>query len=192
MLADATGAKTDRAGRIEVLPDLTLPGHPEVFAVGDMATLDNLPGVCEVAMQGGLHAANTIKRRLKGRGTVAFKYRDLGSAAAIGRFKAIVSVRGLRLSGFPGWVVWLFVHVAFLNGFGNRLTALWRWSRSMIGQRPPRARLQRRAHRRRPQPARRGQGQGHAQALPDPRVRPQAASTASGADDVPDELNGTE
>ncbi len=67
MLAEATGAETDRAGRIAVLPDLTLPGHPEVFAVGDMATVNNLPGVCEVAMQGGLHAANTIKRRLKGR-----------------------------------------------------------------------------------------------------------------------------
>ena len=68
---------------------------------------------------------------------MAFKYRDLGSAAAIGRFKAIVSVRGLRLSGFPGWVVWLFVHIAFLNGFGHRLTALWRWSRSMVGRARP-------------------------------------------------------
>ena len=101
MLAEATGAETDRAGRIAVLPDLTLPGHPEVFAIGDMASIDNLPGVCEVAMQGGLHAANTIKRRLKGGDSVPFKYRDLGSAAAIGRFKAIVSVKGLRLSGFP-------------------------------------------------------------------------------------------
>ncbi len=137
MLADATGAETDRAGRIAVLPDLTLPGHPEVFAVGDMASIDNLPGVCEVAMQGGLHAANTIKRRLRGREGVRFKYRDLGSAAAVGRFKAIVSVRGLRLSGFPGWVVWLFVHVAFLNGFGHRLTALWRWSISMVGSARP-------------------------------------------------------
>jgi NADH dehydrogenase len=137
LLAEATGATTDRAGRIAVLPDLTLPGHPEVFAVGDMATIDNLPGVCEVALQGGLHAANTVKRRLKGREGVPFKYRDLGSAAAIGRFKAIVSVRGLHLSGFPGWVVWLFVHIAFLNGFGNRLAALWRWSRSMVGRARP-------------------------------------------------------
>jgi NADH dehydrogenase len=137
MLAEATGAETDRAGRIAVLPDLTLPGHPEVFAVGDMATVNSLPGVCEVAMQGGLHAANTVKRRLKGRDGVPFKYRDLGSAAAIGRFKAVVSVRRLRLSGFPGWVVWLFVHLAFLNGFGNRLAALWRWSRSMLGRSRP-------------------------------------------------------
>ena len=137
MLAEATGAETDRAGRVAVLPDLSLPGHPEVFAVGDMATVNNLPGVCEVALQGGLHAANTIKRRLRGHESVPFKYRDLGSAAAIGRFKAIVSVRGLHLSGFPGWVVWLFVHVAFLNGFGNRLRALWRWSRSMLGRARP-------------------------------------------------------
>ncbi len=137
MLADATGAEIDRAGRIAVLPDLTLPGHPEVFAVGDMATVNNLPGVCEVAMQGGLHAANTIKRRIKGRESVPFKYRDLGSAAAIGRFKAIVSVRGVRLSGFPGWVVWLFVHVAFLNGFGHRVAALWRWSLAMVGHARP-------------------------------------------------------
>ena len=120
-----------------MLPDLTLPGHPEVFAIGDMASIDNLPGVCEVAMQGGLHAANTIKRRLKGADSVPFKYRDLGSAAAIGRFKAMVSVRGIRLSGFPGWVVWLFVHLAFLNGFGNRFTALWRWGRSMVGRARP-------------------------------------------------------
>ena len=170
LLAQGCGAQTDRAGRIAVLPDLTLPGHPEVFALGDMASLDDLPGVCEVAMQGGLHAANTIRRRLKGRDGVPFKYRDLGSAAAIGRFKAIVSVRGLRLSGFPGWVVWLFVHIAFLNGFGNRLAALWRWGRAMVGSRPTGAGLQRRAHRRRPQPARRRQGGIHAQALPDPRV----------------------
>jgi NADH dehydrogenase len=137
-LAEASGAETDRAGRIAVLPDLTLPGHPEVFALGDMATVNDLPGLCEVAMQGGLHAANTIRRRLKGdTRNVAFTYRDLGSAAAIGRFKAIVSVRGLRLSGLPGWFVWLFVHIAFLNGFSNRLSTLFRWARSMIGRSRP-------------------------------------------------------
>jgi NADH:ubiquinone reductase (H+-translocating) len=137
MLAEASGAQTDRAGRIAVLPDLSLPGHPEVFAVGDMASVNDLPGVCEVAMQGGLHAANTIKRRLNGKESVPFKYRDLGSAAAIGRFKAIVSVRGLRLSGFPGWVVWMFVHLAFLNGFGSRFTTMWRWVTSMVGKARP-------------------------------------------------------
>ena len=117
-----------------MLPDLTIPGHPEVFAIGDMASLDNLPGVAEVAMQGGLHAANSILRRLRNEPTNSFKYRDLGSVATIGRFRAIVSVKGIRLSGFPGWVVWMFVHLAFLTGFGNRFTTLLRWLRSMIGR----------------------------------------------------------
>ena len=134
LLAEACGAEVDRAGRISVLPDLTLPGHPEVFAVGDMASLNNLPGVAEVAMQGGLHSANTVLRRLKGKDTKPFTYRDLGSVATIGRFRAVVSVKGIRLSGFPGWVVWMFVHLAFLTGFGNRLTTLMRWLRSMIGR----------------------------------------------------------
>ncbi|HZD65212.1 MAG TPA: NAD(P)/FAD-dependent oxidoreductase [Acidimicrobiales bacterium] len=137
-LAEASGADIDRAGRIAVLSDLTLPRHPEVFAIGDMARVANLPGICEVAMQEGLHAANTIRRRLSGdtRAT-PFTYRDLGSAATIGRFKAIVSVRKLRLSGFPGWIVWLVVHVTFLNGFGNRVAALYRWAKAMIGRSRP-------------------------------------------------------
>jgi NADH dehydrogenase len=141
MLADATGAKTDRAGRIETLPDLTLPGHPEVFAVGDMVSLDDLPGVAEVAMQGSLHAANTIVRRLEGRpGAKPFKYRDLGSVAAVARFQAICSFRGVRLSGLSAWMVWFFVHLGFLNGFGSRASALWRWFRAMVGSaRPERA-----------------------------------------------------
>jgi NADH:ubiquinone reductase (H+-translocating) len=134
LLAEASGATVDRAGRIEVLPDLTLPGHPEVFVVGDMASLDNLPGVAEVAMQGGLHAANSILRRLKDEPTKPFHYRDLGSVATIGRFRAIVSVKGIHLSGFPGWVVWMFVHLAFLTGFGNRLSTMLKWLRSMIGR----------------------------------------------------------
>ena len=140
-LAEAVGVDTDRAGRIAVLPDLSLPGHPEVFCVGDMVTLNHLPGVAEVAMQGSLHAASTIARRLRGDDDPKpFKYRDLGSVAAIGRFRAVVSFRRLRLTGPPAWVVWLFVHLAFLNGFGNRFSAIWRWSISMIGRaRPERA-----------------------------------------------------
>jgi NADH:ubiquinone reductase (H+-translocating) len=136
-LADACGLEVDRAGRIPVQPDCSLPGHPEVFAVGDMMALNNLPGVAEVAMQGGLHAANTILRRQKGQPVLPFKYRDLGSVATIGRFKAIVSVHGVRLSGFPGWVVWAFVHLAFLTGFGNRLTTVLKWTRSNIGRGRP-------------------------------------------------------
>jgi NADH dehydrogenase len=137
-LAEATGAPLDRAGRIGVLPDLTLPGHPEVFAVGDMVTYENLPGVAEVAMQGGLHAANTVRRRLDGdTRTLKYHYRDLGSVATIGRFRAVCSVRGLRLSGLPAWLVWLFVHLAFINGFGNRFATLRRWATSMIGRARP-------------------------------------------------------
>ncbi len=133
-LAAACGAQVDRAGRIEVLPDLTLPGHPEVFAVGDMTSLDGLPGVAEVAMQGSLHAAHTIGRRLRGLEEAnPFRYRDLGSVATIGRFRAIFSWRGIRMSGFPAWVVWAFVHLAFLNGFASRLTTLMRWIRWMVG-----------------------------------------------------------
>jgi NADH:ubiquinone reductase (H+-translocating) len=133
-LAAASGVSVDRAGRVAVQPDLTLPGHPEVFAIGDMTTLNNLPGVAEVAMQGGLHAANTIARRLNGKESVPFKYRDLGSVATISRFRAIASVHRLHLSGFPGWLVWFFVHLAFLTGFGNRLSTMLRWLRSMIGR----------------------------------------------------------
>ncbi len=133
-LAKATGADLDRAGRIAVLPDLTLPGHPEIFVVGDMMSLDRLPGVAEVAIQGGLHAANSIVRRLSGEPVAPFKYRDLGSAAAVGRFRSIVDFKGLRLSGFPGWVVWAVVHLTFLTGFGNRITTLLKWTRSFVGR----------------------------------------------------------
>jgi NADH:ubiquinone reductase (H+-translocating) len=133
MLASASGGTTDRSGRVATNPDLTIAGHPEVFAVGDMVTLDNLPGVAEVALQGSLHAANTIKRRLDGKDTKPFTYRDLGSVAAIGRFRAICSIKGVRLSGFPAWLVWLFVHLAFINGFGNKLGALFRWGWAMVG-----------------------------------------------------------
>ena len=136
-LGKASGAEVDRSGRVAVLPDCSLPGHPEVFVVGDMMSLDHLPGVAEVAMQGGLHAANTILRRLDGKPAAEFNYRDLGSVATIGRFKAIVSVRGVRLHGFPGWVVWAFVHLAFLTGFGNRLTTVLKWARSNIGRGRP-------------------------------------------------------
>ena len=135
LLADATGADVDRSGRIAVLPDLTLPGHPEVFAVGDMTTLDHLPGVAEVAMQGGLHSARTIARRLDGDDrSIPFTYRDLGSVATIGRFRAICSFGRVRLSGLPAWVVWLFVHLAFLNGYANRGTTVLRWLRWMVGR----------------------------------------------------------
>ena len=97
-LAEATGAEVDRAGRIQVLPDCTLPGHPEIYVVGDVMALDGLPGVAEVAMQTGIHAAASIKRQVSGHGDPRpFKYRDLGSMAAVSRFRAIVDFKGIRV-----------------------------------------------------------------------------------------------
>ncbi|MFN8160437.1 MAG: NAD(P)/FAD-dependent oxidoreductase [Solirubrobacterales bacterium] len=134
LLAAASGAECDRSGRIATEPDCSLPGHPEVFVIGDMASLNDLPGVAEVAMQGGIHAARTISGRLRGRETGEFRYRDLGSMAMISRFRAIVSFKGLRVSGFPGWLMWLFVHLAFLTGFRNRLMAVIGWFLSFVGR----------------------------------------------------------
>ena len=132
LLAEASGATCDRAGRIVVREDCTLPGHPEVFAIGDMMALDDLPGVAEVAMQSGIHAANTIKRRLRGEEAASFTYRDLGSMATISRFHAVVSFKGVRVSGFVGWLMWLFVHIAFLTGFKNRLAAMFHWTGTFL------------------------------------------------------------
>lgn len=130
-LAEQTGAETDRAGRIKVLPDLTLPGHPEISVVGDLMSLDELPGVAEVAMQAGLYAALRIKHRVRGRETAKpFRYRDLGSAAYISRGKAVLSAGPVRLSGLLGWIGWLFIHIAFLTGYRNRLGAVLTWSYS--------------------------------------------------------------
>jgi NADH:ubiquinone reductase (H+-translocating) len=137
MLGEASGAEVDRAGRVSVRPDCTLPGHPEVFAIGDMMSLNGLPGVAEVAMQQGVHASSSIKRRLRGRETREFRYRDLGSMATISRFRAVVSFAGIRLSGFLGWLVWLFVHLAFLTGFKNRLSTIPRWAFTFIGNGRP-------------------------------------------------------
>jgi NADH dehydrogenase len=137
MLGEATGAEVDRAGQVSVLPDCTLPGHPEVFAIGDMMSLDELPGVAEVAMQQGLHASSTILHRLRGEEARPFRYRDLGSMATISRFRAVVSFKGIRLSGFLGWMAWLFVHLAFLTGFKNRLATIPRWAAAFIGNGRP-------------------------------------------------------
>ncbi|MDQ6797667.1 MAG: NAD(P)/FAD-dependent oxidoreductase [Actinomycetota bacterium] len=133
LLAEATGVEVDHAGRIAVLGDLTLPGHPEVFVVGDMVSLDDLPGVAEVAMQGGIHAARSIIRRRKGEPTDPFRYRDLGSMATLGRFRAVLSVGRLKLTGFPAWLVWAFVHIVTLSSVAGRLGTLFRWAGAMIG-----------------------------------------------------------
>jgi NADH:ubiquinone reductase (H+-translocating) len=134
LLADASGAECDRAGRIQVLPDCSLPGHREVFAIGDMMSLDDLPGVAEVAMQQGIHAAFTIRRRLHGmEESKPFRYHDLGSMATIARFRAIVSFKGIRVGGFVGWLMWLFVHITFMTGFKNRFITLLQWLITYVG-----------------------------------------------------------
>ena len=128
VLAKATGAESDRAGRILVQPDLTIPGHPEISVIGDLMSLDKLPGVAEVAMQGGLYAGHRIRRKAEGRDSgKPFHYRDLGSAAYISRGNAVMSAGRLQISGLPGWVGWLFIHIAFLTGYRNRLGAILTW-----------------------------------------------------------------
>ncbi|HEU4346980.1 MAG TPA: NAD(P)/FAD-dependent oxidoreductase [Actinoplanes sp.] len=134
-LAEATGAEIDRAGRIKVNPDLTVPGHPEIFAVGDMSVPDHLPGVAQVAIQGGRYAAGQIKRRLAGDEPAGpFRYRDKGSMATISRFSAVASVGKLHFSGFIGWLMWLAVHLLYLVGFKNRVTAVLHWAVSFLGR----------------------------------------------------------
>ena len=135
LLAKQSGAGLDRAGRIEVQPDLTLPGHPEVFVVGDMIALDGLPGVSQVAIQGGRHAAREIRSRLAGTpGGQAFSYHDKGSMATISRFSAVASIGRLRFSGFTAWLLWLAVHLFYLVGFKNRLTTLLHWAVTFVGR----------------------------------------------------------
>lgn len=128
-LATRLGASTDRAGRIAVEADLTVPGHPDVFVVGDLIDLDHLPGVAEVAMQGGVHAAGNIRRSLAGRtpARTPFRYRDLGSAAYISAGHAVVKAGPLQLSGRLGWLGWGLIHIAFLTGFTNRASTLVSW-----------------------------------------------------------------
>jgi NADH:ubiquinone reductase (H+-translocating) len=130
-LAAATGAERDRSGRIAVRDDLTVDGHPEVSVIGDMMSLRKLPGVAEVAMQAGFYTGRRIDRLLTGRGTAGtarpFKYHDLGSAAYISRGRAVISANRVRLSGLPGWFAWLFIHIAFLTGYRNRVGAILTW-----------------------------------------------------------------
>ena len=134
-LAMQSGAKLDRAGRVEVQPDLTLPGHPEVYVVGDMMSLNRLPGVAQVAIQGGRHAARDIRARIEGRESgKAFKYHDKGSMATISRFSAVASIGKLKLTGFIAWLMWLAVHLVYIIGFKHRVTTLLHWAVSFVGR----------------------------------------------------------
>jgi NADH:ubiquinone reductase (H+-translocating) len=138
-LAEKTGAEVDRAGRVAVEPDLTLPGHPEVFAIGDMVSVrgedgkpEVLPGVAPVAMQQGRYAAKVVRARLSGGSTGPFHYRDKGNLATIGRARAVADLHVIRLSGFIAWVTWLTVHIWYLIGFQNRLLVILRWAFSFM------------------------------------------------------------
>lgn len=137
MLAKVTGAEQDKAGRILVQPDLTIAGHPEISVVGDLMSLDHLPGVAEVAMQAGYYAGKRIRQQVvAGDGEPAipakapkpFRYRDLGSAAYLSRGRAVISVGRFHASGLIGWFGWLGIHIAFLTSFRNRLGAILTWA----------------------------------------------------------------
>jgi NADH dehydrogenase len=140
-LGEATGADVDRAGRVSVAPDLTLPGHPEVFALGDMVRVlgedgepQELLGVAPVAMQEGRYVAKVIRARVRGREHEPFRYRDKGNVATIGRSRAVADIKGLKVSGFPAWLLWLGIHIFYLIGFQNRIVVLIRWSFSFFSR----------------------------------------------------------
>ena len=131
------GVPLDRAGRVTVERDLSIPGHPEVFVVGDAAAFVDakgqpLPGVAQVAMQGGVHAARTIQRRIKDEPSGAFTYKDKGNMAIIGRGSAIADIRGLRFSGPIAWLAWLFLHIFELIGFRNRIVVMVEWAAAYV------------------------------------------------------------
>ena len=133
LLAKRTGTETDRSGRIKVKPDLTVPNYPDIFVVGDMAFTAQpdgkpLPGVAQVAMQEGSYAAKQIMSRIKGAAnTKPFAYFNKGDLAVIGRAEAVANIFGVHLSGFPAWLVWLFIHLLYIVEFQSRILVLIEW-----------------------------------------------------------------
>jgi NADH:ubiquinone reductase (H+-translocating) len=127
------GVPVDRAGRVRVAPDCSVPGHPEIFVIGDLASIDQpngepVPGVAPAAIQMGRHTASNLRRLLAGQPTRPFRYFDKGSLATIGRAAAVAEVGRLRLSGFIAWFFWVFVHIMYLIGFRNRVLVLIQWA----------------------------------------------------------------
>jgi NADH dehydrogenase len=129
-LGASLGAPLDRAGRVKVEPDLSVPGHPEVFVAGDLASVDAVPGIAPAAKQMGRHAAKNVLRLIAGRPSVRFRYRDYGQLATIGRNAAVAVIGRVKLSGFLAWMVWLVAHIYFLINFRNRLVVMldWAWA----------------------------------------------------------------
>ena len=131
-LGQSLDVPLDRVGRVIVMPDLSVPGHAEMFVAGDLALFTHqtgqpLPGVAQVAKQQGTHAARNVVRLIDGEPTQPFRYRDPGNMATIGRAAAIADFGWARVSGFLGWLLWLFVHIMFLIGFRNRLSVMLQW-----------------------------------------------------------------
>jgi NADH dehydrogenase len=138
-LAAAAGQETDRAGRVIVEPDLTLPGHPEVIALGDMVRvrgpdgeIEDLPGVAPVAMQQGRYAARLVGRRIAGKPVKPFHYVDKGNLATIGRARAVAEIKRMHFGGPLAWLLWLGIHIFYLIGFQNRVLVLLRWAFSFV------------------------------------------------------------
>jgi len=132
-LGATLGAPTDRAGRVLVQPDLTIPGHPNLFVIGDLASLNGedgkpLPGVAQVAMQMGAHAAHNVLRAIAGQPLRPFKYRDYANMATIGRASAVGDFHWVQVKGLVGWLAWLFVHIFNLIGFRNRIVVMIQWA----------------------------------------------------------------
>jgi NADH dehydrogenase len=131
-IGSSLGAEQDRAGRVMVAEDLSVPGRPEVFVIGDLAHIvqdgRTLPGVAQVALQGGRHAARLIRGDLEGRSRTVFRYRDRGNLATIGRAAAVADLGRLRFSGLPAWLAWVFIHILYLIGFRNRLLVMLQWA----------------------------------------------------------------
>ena len=129
-LGKSLGAPLDRAGRVKVSPDLSVPGHPEIFVAGDLASVEGVPGIAPAAKQMGRHAAKNVLQLLAKRTTVPFRYRDYGQLATIGRNAAVVVMGKLQLSGFSAWLVWLVAHIYFLINFRNRVVVMidWAWA----------------------------------------------------------------
>jgi NADH dehydrogenase len=135
-LARSLGVPLDRAGRVRVEPDLTIPGRDDIYVVGDLASLEQdgkpIPGVAPAAMQEARHAARNIERTLRGQDRLPFRYRDKGSLATIGRAAAVADLGRIKLSGWIAWLAWLFVHILFLIGFRNRFVVLFEWAWSYL------------------------------------------------------------
>ncbi len=127
-LSQTLGAPLDKAGRVVVERDLSIPGAPDAFAIGDLAAVPGVPGVAQGAIQGGRHAARQILRRTRGEPTEPFRYVDKGSLATIGRAAAIAQLGKLHMTGFVAWVLWLLVHIVTLIGFRNRFVVMVDWA----------------------------------------------------------------